>query len=100
MRDQRIGLALLVIAIILFSYSIDRMDYWDQADKAYEKECLPHNNPQPNAEFCQELENEANSRLTNFSLILFSSIIISLIGLVYLLPQGEDYPKSPPGGRF
>ena len=35
-----------------------------------------------------------------FSIVLFASIILSLVGLSYLLPAGSDYPRQPPGGRF
>ncbi|MEC8939018.1 MAG: hypothetical protein VX999_04540 [Candidatus Thermoplasmatota archaeon] len=100
MQSQRLGLVLLIISIVLFVESIDRMDWWDQADKEYERECLPNYNPQPDAELCVELENEANSRMRVFSVVLFSSIVLSLIGLAYLLPSGTDYPRPPPGGRF
>ena len=94
------GFVILVISVLLFIQAIDRMDWWDQADKEYERECLPNNNPQPDAELCAELQNEANSRMRFFSVVLFSSIVLSLVGLSYLLPAGSDYPKQPPSGRL
>jgi len=100
LQSQRLGLVLLIVSIVLFVESMDRMDWWDKADKEYERECLPNYNPQPDAELCAELENEANSRMRVFSVVLFSSIVLSLIGLAYLLPAGTDYPRPPPGGRF
>lgn len=100
MQGQRLGLILLLVSVFLFIEALDRMDWWDQKDKEYERECLPNNNPQPDAELCAELQNEANSRMRIFSAILFSSIILSLVGLSYVLPAGSDYPRNPPGGRF
>ena len=69
------GFVILVISVLLFIQAIDRMDWWDQADKEYERECLPNNNPQPDADLCAELQNEANSRMRIFSVVLFSSIV-------------------------
>ena len=54
------GLVILVVSVLLFIQAMDRMDWWDQADKEYERECLPNNNPQPDTELCAELQNEAN----------------------------------------
>ncbi len=100
MQGQRLGLILLLVSVFLFFEAMDRMDWWDQKDKEYERECLPNNNPQPNAELCAELQNEANSRMRIFSAVLFFSIILSLVGISYVLPAGSDYPRNPPGGRF
>ena len=73
LQGQRVGFVLLVVSILLFIEAIDRMDWWDQADKEYERECLPNNNPQPDTELCTELQNEANYRMRIF--------------LLYYLPQ-------------
>ncbi len=100
LQGQRVGFVLLVVSILLFIEAIDRMDWWDQADKEYERECLPNNNPQPDTELCNELQNEANYRMRIFSIVLFASIVLSLVGLSYLLPAGSDHPRKPPGGRF
>ena len=62
MQSQRVGFVILVVSILLFIEAMDRMDWWDQADKEYERECLPNNNPQPDTELCTELQNEANRR--------------------------------------
>lgn len=100
MQGQRLGLILLLVSVFLFFEAMDRMDRWDQKDKEYERECLPNNNPQPDAELCAELQSEANSRMRIFSAVLFFSIVLSLVGLSYVLPAGSDYPRNPPGGRF
>ncbi len=100
LQGQRVGFVLLVVSILLFIEAMDRMDWWDQADKEYERECLPNNNPQPDTELCAELQNEANYRMRIFSIVLFASIVLSLVGLSYLLPAGSDHPRQPPGGRF
>jgi hypothetical protein len=94
------GFVILVVSVLLFIQAMDRMDWWDQADKEYERECLPNNNPQPDKELCAELQNEANSRMRIFSVVLFSSIVLSLVGLSYLLPAGSDNTRPPPGDRF
>ena len=100
MQDQRVGFTLLLVSILLFAEAMDRMDWWDQKDKEFERECLPNNNPQPNAELCAKLQDEANSRMRVFSAVLFSSIVLSLVGLSFLLPSGSEYPRNPPGDRF
>ena len=70
MQGQRLGLILLLVSIFLFIEAMDRMDWWGQKDKEYERECLPNNNPQPDAELCAELQNEAYSRMSMFSPVL------------------------------
>lgn len=100
MQDQRVGFILLLVSILLFVEAMDRMDWWDQKDKEFERECLPNNNPQPNVELCAKLQDEANSRMRVFSAVLFSSIVLSLVGLSFLLPSGSEYPRNPPGDRF
>ncbi|MEK9804866.1 MAG: hypothetical protein VW551_01040 [Euryarchaeota archaeon] len=94
------GLILLFVSVLLFVEAIDRMDWWDEKEKEYEMECLPNLNSQPDAELCAKLQDEANSRMRVFSAVLFSSIVLSLVGLSFLLPSGSEYPRYPPGGRI
>lgn len=100
MQGQRLGLILLFVSVLLFVEAIDRMDWWDQKEKEYEMECLPNLNSQPDAELCTELQNEADSRMRIFSSMLFSSIVLSIVGLSYILPAGSDTARNPPGGKF
>ena len=70
LQSQRVGFVILVVSILLFIEAMDRMDWWGQKDKEYERECLPNNNPQPDAKLCAELQNEAYSRMSMFSPVL------------------------------
>ena len=100
MDNLKIGAVLTIIAIFLVPASMETMAWWDEARMEHELECNPLLNNQPNMEYCNELSAEADYRMTIFGLTVLSFVLSGVIGLVNLLPVGDEGIRNPPGGRF
>ena len=99
MESWKIGILLLLFSVLLFSESLERMNAWDEADKEFERNCLPQYDPNPDPVMCSELQDESNSRLRAFVGVIFTFLLSSIISLVMIFPSGGDGSQRPPG-RF
>lgn len=99
MESSKLGFFLLLFSALLFSESIEKMNAWDEADKEYERNCLPQYDPTPDLGQCSELQEESNSRLRVFALVICTFLITAIVSLTLILPSG-GYGSQPPPGRF
>ncbi len=105
-REKASGLAIVVLAILLFPFTLQMMQEHDYAVREHERECdteyrllVLDTIASPDPVLCAELEEVKSRKARHFlgSLLLF--VVSGVGGLAMVLPSGDSDPKHPPPSR-
>jgi ubiquinone/menaquinone biosynthesis C-methylase UbiE len=100
------GFAIVVLAILMFPFTLQMMQEHDDAVREHERECdaeyrlLVLDTSEPSDPvLCDELEGVKSRMVRHFlgSLLLF--VVSAIGGLAMVLPSGDSDPKQPPPSR-